>query len=512
MATISEINWTRDEATGDLVAGDYRLVKKSGYWSVFNGQPEPLKRRLTKDAAQRFVAELLAAKTEPAVEVDSYHAFLAGLLAGGWDAAQITGDVAQPDGLVDYLTGHGLEKAEQWIIRALDAGDLPDVEPRVVEEPAAAPAVKPAVKAGNASDPVSVKPAKEKAKDVQALADELVWKAGQNAWNRGDLPDLLREFGLKDDDLNDRIREKALESFQARYRRNLNAEKLTWTGPTEGASVTGADTHTWVTECGMLRIVRVGGADPRFAVIVKIVAKAAKEKEIANDLKNLREALERAEAWHAGQMDLTSVKSNRERILAEAVELGLHKRPAAQNYNPETEEAEMHVTEKQARGLLTAMGVPGVDDWSIKKLTTAMADIAAATDGADLPEDADLRKLYKKIRQANDASTKISVGEVSAEKSKPGKDKKSAAEKAKPGSMVKAGKNGQHGGRLGVVIELLKVASVKNPVSREDIYRELCQKFPEEKKRKPTEMGYYVSKAKAAGVGVSGDKDGYWGS
>lgn len=465
MTTITEINWNKDETTGDLVAGAYRIHRKTGRYEVYNGQPEPIKKRLSLTEAKRFVGELLAGQQEPAPSWN-YMRFLETLRAGGWTTAQITGEVEQPEELVALLTEVGLGQAEQWIMEALDKSDLTDDKPeqtveeaddpatvvgqevalhetpeltKVIERMSNTPEVKAIkVRAGNASDPAP-RQERPKAKDVQALADELVWRCGKNTWNRGDLPELMKECGLRDEELNDRIRERALENFQARYRRNLNAEKLNWTGPVEQITASESEAHVWATECGMYRIMRVGGASPRYLVTAKIIAPAAKEREVANDLKTLREALERAEEYHQRQMDLPAVKSNKNRILDEAVLLGLHKRPAAQNYNPEeTEESDMHVSEKKAGVLLTAMGMPDVENWSITKLTKAVNGIATVTAGGSIPEDKDLRTLYKTIRRANEAGTKITVGAVSAEPAvKPGKGKP-AAEKTKPGKPGKA--------------------------------------------------------------------------
>lgn len=56
-----------------------------------------------------------------------YREFLRALRRGGWSVDQITGDAPQPPELVSLLTGEvGLARAEKWLIKALDAGDLKD--------------------------------------------------------------------------------------------------------------------------------------------------------------------------------------------------------------------------------------------------------------------------------------------------------------------------------------------------------------------------------------------------
>ena len=438
MTTTTELNWTKDGT--DRLCGDYRIKSRSGYFDVYNGQPEPVAKKLSLKAARRFVEEQLAPAVTPAEIEAAYDA--ACICMPEINAAMAKS--GQPD-------GSGTHDENSQTEPDPETPELTKAIERVQEHPEVK-AVKAAAKlrAGNANDPAP-KPAREKAKDVQALADELVWKHGKNAWQRGDLPDLLKAQGLQEEDLNDRVREKALEHFDSRLKRNLNAEKLTWTGPFERKLAGEWDAHVWETECGMYKVIRVSGAEPRYMVVAKIIAAAAKEKEVANDLKTLREALERAEDYHKRQMDLPSVRSNKDRILDEAVALGLHKRPQPQNYNPEeTEESEMHVSEKKVGVLLTSMGLPDVENWSISKLTKAVNDIATVTAGANLPEDKGLRMLYKSIRRANEEGKKISVGEVSAEPAgKPGKGK-SATEKTKPGKPAgSAGGIDRFGSRLG---------------------------------------------------------------
>ncbi len=470
---MTAINWTKTEA-GEHLAGDYRVVRKTGRYEVWNGQAEPIKKRLSLTEAKRFVEEMLTPVVD-STTVDptaiTYDDFIVAVRESGWTVSQIGGDEKQPDALKLLLETVGQTNVVEWIDRALICGDLKDGER---SEPVVAPTVT-KFKAGNASDPIPAKPAKAKVKDVQAIADELVWKSGKNAWNRGDLPDLLTEFDLTDADLNDLIRERAVENFSARLKRNLNAERLNWLPPVEGVSVTGQQTHSWSTECGQHKIIRVSGAEPRFMVVTKIDSKIAREREIANDLKNLREALERAEAWHVAQNGLSGVRSNKNSILAKAVELGLHKRPALPTLGtqPEGEERIMHVSEKKATAMLTAMGLPDVENWSMAKLTKTLNDIAAATDGAAMPDDKEHRVLFKKIRAANEAGTKISVGEVAAsEKTKPGKNGKSAAKNTKP-DKPSNGKSAvdafgfRVGSRKAQIMSILSKA--KNPMTVKEI-------------------------------------------
>ena len=513
MATTT--TWIKAE-NGDRICGDYRVVQKSGYSYVYNGDEAPILKKVSLKKATAFVEDKLAGQAtqtqfvqqadepehvsaaQPAPALD-YDSFVLALLEGNWTPDQIGGDEPQPPALAALLTQAG-DRVDVWLAQAVEAGDLDDknavaqslstLHSGKGKDAADTPenalqlgddmaTVK--LRAGNANDQVP-RPVKraDKVVDVQKTANELVWKHGKNFANRGDYPDLRAAAGLTEELTDEQVSE-ALRQFDARLARNRNGDRLVWLPPEEEDINGQSKAHVWRTECGTYRVCRVDGPQPRFAAFAKVSANAASEREIGNDIKSLHVALEAAEKWHCDQMELPAVRSNKDRIVDEAVVLGLHKRPAlpvvdTNKGSPAEGENEMKLTEKQARDLAVTLKLPGAADWALPKLSKVLNDFQPRIDGADITHlSTDERKLLRAVLDANHKGKKVQVGDAAAAGPSQPKGKKAATkaagEKTKPGKAPGGGTDNL-GSRLGSQAAKINAALTKKAKKVEDIVTE----------------------------------------
>lgn len=181
----------------------------------------------------------------------------------------------------------------------------------------------------------------------------------------------------------------------------------------------------------------------------------------------------------------------------------------------------MKIKEKDARLMLTALGFGSADDpkTPVKRIQTQIANLAKLlNDLEQQPEEGSkAADLFKDVKEAfeNDEEVEL-VAEGGS--SKPAADKKGAAKAGKSGSGKKPAKGGKSGenrgpGVIDVIAEVLKGASKKKPVSKDDIVKQLAKRFTDrdpEKMRKTVNAQVPSRIARDRKIKVQSSDDGYW--
>lgn len=265
------------------------------------------------------------------------------------------------------------------------------------------------------------------------------------------------------------------------------ANVLTWEGPIQAAfEGNGSHFDVWTTACGRYRIARCNGGDPRFAALVAIDAPGAKERVIADDLKNLQKAMDAVEAYHAGQTG-EETESNGAKILAEAKENGLYKTVKINTVtntgttsepgdNSQTGGSEMtetkmfEVEEKAARDMLAAAGFTAAKTCPNKKLVNRLNRLDKNLDVLNEPDGDAERKLFHKCLRAIEAGTPIGLeGMVPAETN--GKASK-AAKNGTPKAPRQKADVDKFGCRAGSQAATINAVFGKKPKTAADIVAE----------------------------------------
>jgi|HubBroStandDraft_6_1064221.scaffolds.fasta_scaffold414242_2 hypothetical protein len=172
----------------------------------------------------------------------------------------------------------------------------------------------------------------------------------------------------------------------------------------------------------------------------------------------------------------------------------------------------MKVTQKQAVGLLAGCGFP---EKLMKKLPAKAlkAKIAKLPGQEDKKPSSEVKKLYDEVVSTLSEGGKVIVVEKAGKEEKANPDKKGAKAPAKKST------SSEGNGRPGIVDyirELLRKATAKKPLSKDDLTGACVKKFPdhtEEGLRKTVmnQTSYFI---KAAGLDLQSErKDGkavYW--
>ena len=150
--------------------------------------------------------------------------------------------------------------------------------------------------------------------------------------------------------------------------------------------------HVWDTECNRYRIARIVSEESRYLVIMMINAPGARESIIANDLRNLKQALISVEE-HLSNMAEEEVKTNAREVLRKAGELKLEKfhrnvedisrevhnnNEVNANNNQmkgEIQSMSVKLTERSIRKALLAMGYDEIPSWTLKWLSKKISKL-----------------------------------------------------------------------------------------------------------------------------------------
>jgi len=239
----------------------------------------------------------------------------------------------------------------------------PPVEP--VEPPPAKakkdkgkPARKPR-KPGNAA---AAPAAPEKpAVDVDATLAELVWRHGNNLRRRADRDEILSAAGLSAADLTALHWDRAAEALKDRLAEKLRNPVLRWGKPATKSYPDGTHAEVWETECGLYRVGRLGGSEPRFVAAAK-ASGPSKEAPINGEFKRLDAAFDAVERYHAKHGGHAAVESNEREALREAKAAGLHRRPRADGDDAAPGAAKEKKRQEAAGGRPPRAGGPSVKE------------------------------------------------------------------------------------------------------------------------------------------------------
>lgn len=197
--------------------------------------------------------------------------------------------------------------------------------------------------------------------------------------------------------------------------------------------------------------------------------------------------------------------------------------------------------EKLFVGLGTAADV--VKDWSVKRLTAKVTNLPKSHADAKIEEDAESNSLLKKIKKALGNGKDVTVikdgeaesngeapaadeAEVPDAKRNPKKDKKTKKKdkaakpdkadntdkKKKKKVVTKKSKEGGPG-KIETIIKLLKAASKKNPITKDEILDELVKVFGEEdreKMKKTISLQVPTFLRSMKELDVQKNEEGYW--
>lgn len=169
-------------------------------------------------------------------------------------------------------------------------------------------------------------------------------------------------------------------------------EIITWLAPVkEEVGMTIA--HKWNSECKRYTVARVDGHEARYVVLENFPGKSPPDKIIVNDLKNLRAAFERAEDFHCRVLGVFSVNSNREAMVTEAAKEGLDKR-APKEENKPAEVLVVEIVRDEAIALFKALGAQiDFSQYSNKRLVTKINALKEGVAEYDVPADLEMLKL-----------------------------------------------------------------------------------------------------------------------
>lgn len=330
---------------------------------------------------------------------NDYRSFLRALKKGKWTIDQLTGEADRPEKLQALVELMGAEKYEASLIRAFDKGDVDRetgevlwVEHKKKTTPSAENG-EPKL-TGTGSDPLPPPPAPPVMKtheQIQRLVDEAVEKNGANILDRADGDEILTQFGLKREEVTERMVERADNHVQRKLREHLATEndkasnrgKVSWEGDEQ--------------------------LDPALNADHPIRGAAAARREMGERSKNLDNGDGKGHIIQEGDDDTFTFNG----------------------------ENEMKLSEKAARSLLIAAGIEA-KTWGAKKLAAALNDQERLVEATE-PEDEKQKEQFNTVLKAVADGNKVYVmdsGRVT-EKKTSGEAKKSSGKgrKKREGEM-----------------------------------------------------------------------------
>lgn len=239
--------------------------------------------------------------------------------------------------------------------------------------------------------------------------------------------------------------------------------------------------HVWWTKCKRYRVVRsestCSEGDSFFAASFGLM------EPIGTDYRSLRQAIEAVAAWHGRRMDV-EVETNCDAVVDAALRAGLAKPPSrVDNKILVTEGSKrMDIERKDALSLLHALDFKACDGWDNDVIAQNLSVMSPS-----MPEDAlramvegkgDEARTLDAVLGAIRRKDEIRVNGKTA--SKPANRKAVKKGKAKAPRVHKPEANGKavkKGSIVGAILEAVR----NGPISKDDIHKKLCRKFPSHK-------------------------------
>jgi hypothetical protein len=301
------------------------------------------------------------------------------------------------------------------------------------------------LRAGNSSEVIEGNAATD---PVQDRINRMILKHGKTVTEWGNFADILEEEGLTAADVTPHKLQEAETFFVKRVKQATKGEifgqELHWCQPAKEKTDL-ADWDVWQTGCGRYRVVRsVSTCNDEHSFRVTYRNGGGIMRTLDRHFKSLARAFEGAEEKHSQEVGAAFVVSNKDKIVSQAKAAGLSELPA----RTETQSGEdvMKLTEKEARDLFAACGVPdavtnddeGKPKWNVSKLGKRLNSFHEV-DGVQEPADAESLKLYKKVLAAAGKKPIEIEGAEKNGKPEPGKRKvKEGNPDKKPAKAKKA--------------------------------------------------------------------------
>ncbi len=328
-----------------------------------------------------------------------YREFLRHLKRGGWSTAQIVGDEERPAELAALLAEVGLEKAEGWIMKALDKGNLAAVEAENCPDPSVA-------RSAEVSGSTAPTEAEQRPDPTQSATSVSTLGNGSEAEQRPDPTGNAKSQrpSSGSSELEDQPEEVERNQLYRRYVPKPGDQMPIGSLP-EGAYFDR------------------GGQRGRFDGMSGLDAKVLlyKGKRLGNV-----EVGERC--WWSSATAVVMIDAETAR--------GPYNTSEDEGHTATTEEGRevMNFSEAKARELLVACGCPGkakkLSVTRLNKFFNEPAKLLAMP--KQQPEDAKLKTLLKEVYAALDADTPIKVGEGNGKARKAGKKKAGGSNLKKP--------------------------------------------------------------------------------
>ncbi len=368
--------------------------------------------------------------------------------------------------------------------------------------------------------PLAKKP--EPKKPVQEILNDLIFRYGKNVPSWPDWEEKLAGYDLSPRDILPGMLTTAQEQAREHLLPALQSRRLDWQ-PWIKEKWSDTEVVVWRSKCGLYKVARIPeqyGLPAYFAVTVKIHLRAAPERIIKTELRSLQKAFDVAEEYHQRLVGL--VESNREEVLEDARKNGISRVAVLNeifdntngktNRSPEpNRENVMLVKEVDGRKLLVALKGDAWNKFPKAKVEAKLQNLKEVLEGeCNILDNDELKELQESILKAKKVELEPEEG-VKAEsngKTK-GKKGKAAAKAESNGEAKRRGKKGVYT----FLVDALKEASQKKPVTEEAAVKAIVENFPNRdeewaKKYFKHSIAYYKM-TKGTEVSSNG-KGGYW--